>query len=62
MANLTARDVQKMYELHDPATATVLSAMIMGGANVQVRETAVDRRVRKAEEAKRFTIDRQRNP
>jgi hypothetical protein len=53
-ANLTARDVQKMYEVHGPVTGSVLSGMIMGGANVSVRETEGEREMRKAEERRRY--------
>ena len=53
-ANLTARDVQKMYEVHGPVTGSVLSGMIMGGANVSVRETESERGMRKAEERRRY--------
>ena len=53
-ANLTARDVQKMYEVHGPATGSILSGMIMGGTNVSVRETEGEREMRKAEERRRY--------
>jgi len=53
-ANLTARDVQKMYEVHGPVTGSILSGMIMGGANVSVRETEGEREMRKAEERLRY--------
>jgi hypothetical protein len=53
-ANLTARDIWKMYKIHGPATGLALSGMIMGGANVSVRETKDEREKRKAEERRRY--------
>jgi hypothetical protein len=43
-----------MYKVHGPVTGPVLSGMIMGGANVSVRETKDERDTRKAEERRRY--------
>ena len=53
--NLTARDIRKMYDEHDPATATILSALLMTGRNINIRETTAEKEEREAEEQKRYT-------
>lgn len=52
--NLTARDIQKIYEEHDPATATALTGLLMSGQNITIRETNAEKAEREAEESKRF--------
>ena len=57
MMNLTARDIKKIYEEHDPATATALASLVMTGQNLNIRETAAEKVEREAEEEKRYTVD-----
>lgn len=56
MMNLTARDIKKIYEYHDPTTATALASLVMTGQNLNIRETAAEVAAREAEEAKRYTV------
>lgn len=55
--NLTVRDIQKIYETNDPATASVLAGLLPTGQNIAVRETAAEESKREAEERKRYTVD-----
>lgn len=57
MMNLTARDIKKIYEEHDPATATALASLVMTGQNLNIRETAAEIAEREEEEKKRYTVD-----
>jgi hypothetical protein len=57
MMNLTIRDINKIYEEHDPATATALASLIMTGQNLNIRETNAEVAAREAQERKRYTIN-----
>jgi hypothetical protein len=54
--NLTARDIKKIYEEHDPVMATTLASLVMTGQNINIRETGAEKEAREAEEQKRFTV------
>jgi uncharacterized protein (TIGR02594 family) len=57
MMNLTIRDINKIYEEHDPVTATALASLIMTGQNLNIRETNAEVAAREAQERKRYTIN-----